>query len=417
MIEELRVLMIAALSDDLQRIEQLLVEARETGRLPALQVKFESEPDAVSAAGVLAHGAVDAVFLMLTAPEDLHTLADLHHAYPDLTTVVGVSVLEESLALLAMTRGAADYWLKDACAARDIAAIFRQVLVSKQLKSSQQRLRWLEEGISEVVWRAQPDLRWVETTASIQRLAGYSVQEALGMSLPDFLAPASREALLSGLQKTPLYPSEGATLQDLTLELEHLHKNGKNFWAEFLLHLETDGHGQVVGVQGLTRDVTGYHAIQEKIDYISLHDPLTGLFNRIYFEEEINRLEFSRYYPITILKADFEGLRAINDDHGRPAGDEMLKRVANILRAAFRSEDMISRMSGNDFVVIMPRANARAAGRALQRVLNLVDGYNQGDPELPLNIKMEVVTAETGESLLETFKSVLTQKSNKKVPS
>lgn len=415
MLESLRILLIACQPEDSQRIEGYLVEAEETGRLPALQVQFESVPSAAAASQPLAQVPFQAAFIRLVSAEDLNLLSEIHSVYPTLPVIVIVNAAQEALAQLALTRGAFDYWQEEVAGVQQLAAIFRLLLVGVQLKANQARLHWLETGISEVVWRAQPDLRWVEVSTSVARLAGYSPAEALSMSLPDFLVPAARPTLLAALQTTVLFPP--GTARELTLELEHQHKNGQSFWAEVLLRVEVDPRGQVLGLQGLTRDVTGRHAIQEKLEYLSLHDPLTGLFNRTYLDEELSRLEFSRLYPITVLLADFEGLRGINDDHGLAAGDEMLKRVANLLRATFRSEDMIARISGSYFVAIMPRAHARAAGRALQRVLNLVDAYNQGEPDLPLNITLDVVTAESGQSLVQVFKDAYAQRSHKKVES
>jgi diguanylate cyclase (GGDEF)-like protein/PAS domain S-box-containing protein len=408
MLERLRVLMSAVQPDDARRIEQLLNEAIETGRLPALQVTFEAGPAAVEGAPW------DAVFLNLAVPEDWHSLAEIHQAQPDLPVIVGVNAAEESQALLALSRGAVNYWLKDACAARDLAAIFRQVLSSVQLRSSLRRERWLEENISEVVWRARPDLRMLDVSASVQHLAGFSVQEALGMSLPDFIAPEARPALLAALQSSLLSQPAATARRELILELEHLNKNCDNFWAELHLRVETDAQGQAIGLQGLTSDVTLRHNLQQQINYVTLRDPLTGLFNRVYFEEELNRLECSRFYPITLLIANFEGLGEINTLHGLAAGDAMLKRVTSLLHTAFRAEDVISRLSGNDFVVVMPRANQRAAGRALQRVLNLVKSYNQDAPEMPLDIRMDIATAESGQSVLATYKAMLAEKAQKK---
>ena len=92
-----------------------------------------------------------------------------------------------------------------------------------------------------------------------------------------------------------------------------------------------------------------------------MHDPMTGLFNRAYFVEELKRLEPSRMYPITILMADLEGLKAINFQHGMAAGDELIRQAANLLRAAFRAEDLVARIGGDEFMAIMPRCNPRAA--------------------------------------------------------
>ena len=382
MSETLRVLVIGEQPDDVRRIENLLVEAEETSRLPVVKINFDLVLDLAAGLDRLEHHHFDALLLGLSDPDDLTTLADLRQAYPDLPIIIGVSPANESLALLAITQGASDYWLHGQSNLRDLAALFRHTLAGARLNAGSRRQNWLEENINEIIWRAAPDLRLLEVTSSVQRLTGYLPEEALKMTLARSHRSVGSPGFIPMLWPNFTNPTPNATSRRaVTFELEHLRKEGDEFLVgDHHYKVMRDSQGILIGFTGSTRDVSSRHAIQEKLDYLSVHDPLTGLFNRTYFEEELKRLEFSRLYPITILLADLEGLKAINFEHGLEKGDELLKQVASFLRLTFRSEDMVARIGGDEFIVIMPRTHARAAGKALQRVVNLVETYNQETP-------------------------------------
>jgi len=76
------------------------------------------------------------------------------------------------------------------------------------------------------------------------------------------------------------------------------------------------------------------------MNYMSLHDKLTDLYNRVYFEEELKRLEGSRFYPISIVSADVDGLKLINDTMGHSRGDQILVEFSQILRSSFRKTEL-----------------------------------------------------------------------------
>ena len=404
--------------DDLRRMEALLLEAEETGRLPSIQIKFEPVPDFAAAIDCLAkigRAPVDTLLLNLSSPDDLPRLAELRQAYPGLPVIASVEPSNESLALLAIAQGASDYWLHGQSNLRELASLFRHAVESARLAARCARLNWLEENIQEVLWRAQPNLRLIEVSSSVERLAGIPLEQALEMSLPDLFSPSDRQNLTDALADFYRPDVSPTACRTISLELEHLHRGGPDFWAEISFHAVRDAQGNLIGFSGSTRDVSDRHAIQDKLNYINLHDMLTGLFNRSYFEEELKRLEFSRLYPITVLIGDLEGLREINFEQGLSVGDELLKQVANILHLTFRSEDMIARIGGDEFIVIMPRTHARAAGKALQRVINLVENYNLEHLAAPMRLSLGVATAEQGQSLIETLKIAGAQKFNNKV--
>ncbi len=93
----------------------------------------------------------------------------------------------------------------------------------------------------------------------------------------------------------------------------------------------------------------------EKIRYLSFHDGLTGLYNRVYLEKEMQRLDTERQLPIGIIMADLNGLKKVNDTLGHSVGDDMLRQTAEILRSSCRGEDIISRWGGDEFVIFLPQ--------------------------------------------------------------
>jgi diguanylate cyclase (GGDEF)-like protein/PAS domain S-box-containing protein len=401
-------------ADDTRQIEMQLAEAQKQDLLPSLKVQWEKVAQLAAAEAYLAQNTVDSFLIGVSNLEDLYRLSSLHVKYPDLNVMACVNLANEPLALLALEQGASNYVLIDAADPRYLASVFRHALENTRLNSIRQRLHWVEDTITEVVWRALPDLSLVEITPSINRLAGFSVEEALKMTLHDFTAPDFRKSLLATLrtlQEACLSSAPDAASWNATLELMLLRKDGAAFWVEISTHAMVDLQGHLIGLAGVMHDITARHAIQDKLDYFT-HDALTGLFNQTYFREELDRLEFSRLYPISVLVVDFKGLNLINLERGMAVGDELLKRVANLLRMTFRSEDLVARTESDEFVAIMPRTDARATSRVLQRVINMVAAFNQERPDLPLRLSLDVATAEPGQSLLETLKYIHIQKLN-----
>jgi diguanylate cyclase (GGDEF)-like protein len=143
--------------------------------------------------------------------------------------------------------------------------------------------------------------------------------------------------------------------------------------------------------------------IEKQLRHLSTHDALTSLYNRAYFEEELARLEYSLEYPITIIVADMDGLKGINDSLGHAVGDQMLKYSAELLSAAVRSSDVLARIGGDEFAVLLANTDEAIAERLLQRLQENLASYTQEHPELPVKLSFGTATAVHG-NLGETLK-------------
>ena len=181
-----------------------------------------------------------------------------------------------------------------------------------------------------------------------------------------------------------------------------LRKEGnENCWVQIEAIAVEDGQE----CRAMAMDIHARKLAEIKLQYLSMHDALTGLFNRSYFVESMERLEHGRHFPISILIADVDHLKITNDQQGHAGGDDMLKRVAQVLAIAFRAEDVIARVGGDEFAVLLPHTNAKAAEAALLRFYDILQEHNtKYFPENPLHLSIGISTAEYGNSLMETLK-------------
>lgn len=116
------------------------------------------------------------------------------------------------------------------------------------------------------------------------------------------------------------------------------------------------------------RNGRGIYNLEEKRDCFGYKDKLTGLYNRGFFEEEFLRLDSNRQLPLSIIMGDLSGLKLINDAFGHDMGDKALKRVADLMKSAFRKEDIISRVGGDEFVILLPKTTEKTALSIIKRI-------------------------------------------------
>jgi diguanylate cyclase (GGDEF)-like protein/PAS domain S-box-containing protein len=160
------------------------------------------------------------------------------------------------------------------------------------------------------------------------------------------------------------------------------------------------GHEQDFGwVLVALQDITARKKAEEYLRYLGTHDVMTGLYNRAFFEETLLRLEANRTDPISVIILDLNGLKTANDTLGHHAGDNLIRRAAEVLKASVEDRYIAARIGGDEFIVIMPETDAKGAGELMQRVQSLVVMNNKyyRDPELSLSLGAS--TSEAGIAL------------------
>ncbi len=142
------------------------------------------------------------------------------------------------------------------------------------------------------------------------------------------------------------------------LELKTVTKNGMNGYMWVRVEANKDANGNIISIWGAAQDISERKKSEEKLVFLSFHDHLTGLYNRRFFEEELIRLDIEENLPLSIIMCDINGLKLVNDSFGHDSGDALLKKAAEVIKNACREEDIIARIGGDEFIVILPKTDS-----------------------------------------------------------
>lgn len=151
-------------------------------------------------------------------------------------------------------------------------------------------------------------------------------------------------------------------------------------------------------------DITEQKRIQEELRYLSMHDALTGVYNRTYFEAELNRLQKGRQYPVSIVMLDTDNLKVVNDTYGHAEGDKLLQAVATLIKEVLRAEEVFARIGGDEFAILLPRSDAEAAQLVVSRIKDRLDKGSGQNRDERIKVSIGLGTADVKDDLIEAFK-------------
>lgn len=219
------------------------------------------------------------------------------------------------------------------------------------------------------------------STSSLN-LIGYSPKEIIKTSIFDLIHKEDLPFVKQQFDKV--------IHSDISMRFNYRcrHKNGSFIWVETLVNpVKDDPHRLNVYIFG-SRNISARKKAEEELHYLSLHDPMTGLYNRMYFEEELKRFNSGRFDPIGIIVADIDGLKATNDNFGHDVGDRLIKNVSRLLLSQFRSSDIIARIGGDEFVVFMPNCSESAWEEIINRVIQSQNPPVLTEDGIPMSISI-----------------------------
>ncbi|MDQ7097132.1 diguanylate cyclase [Desulfosporosinus sp. PR] len=197
------------------------------------------------------------------------------------------------------------------------------------------------------------DFRFINVNRSFEKMTGLKLKDIVGKTATEVF-PGVNQAIVKicgrvALTGEPLLFNTFSSALNKYLEIRAYSPSFKEFAT-------------------VLRDITGRLEKEKDIDYWNYHDVLTGLYNRRFYEEEIKRLNTARNLPISLIFGDVNGLKLINDVFGHLKGDELLKKAALAIRNSCRSDDIIARWGGDEFVILLPKTESAAAGEIVQRI-------------------------------------------------
>ena len=234
-----------------------------------------------------------------------------------------------------------------------------QVLIESQsaLKSEEKRSRAIVNALPDLVFRLDENGVLLDCHATDESILLMKKENFLGKTLdavmPQPVANLGLETITKALQEH--------SLQTCEYSLES--PNGERHYE---MRLAESSSREVIAI---IRDITDQKLSHRRIEYLSYHDQLTGLYNRRFFVEAFRRLDTSGNLPFTIAMLDVNGLKLTNDAFGHQVGDELLKRVASVLISETRAGDIVARIGGDEFIVLLPNTSNEETEEIVKRIL------------------------------------------------
>jgi len=309
----------------------------------------------------LAEREVDIVLLDLGLPDaqGVGAVRRVRAAAPRVPLVVLTGLDDESMATQALQEGAQDYLIKGQIDARGLLRALRYAIERKSMEEAlfveKERAQVTLNSIGDAVVCTDISGNITFLNLVAEKMTLWSWQEAAGRPMAEvfrILDATSRET-------TP-NPMDRAIGQDQTVHLPSncilIRRDGSEIPIEDSVAPIHDREGQATGAVIVFRDVSAARAMALQMTHSAHHDFLTGLPNRMLFNDRVNQsifLAWRHMKKVAVLFLDLDGFKHINDSLGHPIGDKLLQSIAKRLVDCVRVSDTISRQGGDEFVVLL----------------------------------------------------------------
>ncbi len=236
-----------------------------------------------------------------------------------------------------------------------------QKKVWQSLNKARQAYQTLTELSDDIIGQADRKGRWIFLNDQACTFWDQSRDALLGRSLFDYTHAQDRKKTQAALKEMM---GKGRSVRGL----KNRQKTPQGWKTVQWNGAAVYHQGTCTGFQFIGKDITQVEKDAKKLRFASLHDSLTGLYNRAYLEAEIGRLDTARQMPVSIIMADLNGLKLVNDSYGYQQGDQMIQKAARILKASCRKEDIVARWGGDEFIILLPQTPAREAAGICERI-------------------------------------------------
>jgi diguanylate cyclase (GGDEF)-like protein/PAS domain S-box-containing protein/putative nucleotidyltransferase with HDIG domain len=261
-----------------------------------------------------------------------------------------------------------------------------RIEMEQQILHNEQRYKGLVENLAEGVVIHAPDTSIININTKASELLGVSIDELHGvtadsdafMFLNEDESDMPQELYPVTIIKHTLQP-----LKDYILGIKH-QEPSTIVWVSVNGIPLFDDTNNLQEIVISFKDITEERTIKKRLEYSAFNDFLTGLHNRRYYEISLSKIDIPDNYPISIIMADINGLKLINDAFGHAAGDELLVEASKVLNSNTNSNEILARIGGDEFVMVLPKTSSQEANSRVQMIKQAIQNITINS--IPLSI-------------------------------
>jgi diguanylate cyclase (GGDEF)-like protein/PAS domain S-box-containing protein/putative nucleotidyltransferase with HDIG domain len=238
----------------------------------------------------------------------------------------------------------------------------------EELEEKKDELSLILDSSAEGIFGTDLEGNCMFCNTSALKMLGYTKQEdLLGQNMHRLIHHTMKDG-------TP-YPIEVCKIISFMKKGEGLEADDEVFWRADGTSFDVEYHSypqikneKIIGAVVTFMDITERKKRDDEIKFLSNHDVLTGLFNRRYFESNLEKIDIPENLPLSVIFADINGLKMTNDIFGHTAGDKLIKKSSEILKNACRQNDILARVGGDEFIILLPNTTAENCKKIISRI-------------------------------------------------
>lgn len=270
-----------------------------------------------------------------------------------------------------------------------ISNITNRILTEKVLSECERSKSVFYDNLPGMAYRRNDDQEYTMQFVSqgCYSLTGYNPASLLynhDLSYKDLIDSAFRDVLSNNIAKA------AQEKKPFHQEYRITKATGAKIWVLDRGQAIFNDKGILEAVEGLVFDISDRKKSEQDVEYLLNHDYLTGVNNREYFKKEISRLDIEEQLPLSILYGDINGLKIINNAFGNASGDKMIVDTARVLLGVCREKDVLCKIGGGQFCILMPQTDEKTADSYIQKIDTACNEYNQSVKNEMININISV---------------------------
>jgi diguanylate cyclase (GGDEF)-like protein/PAS domain S-box-containing protein len=292
------------------------------------------------------------------------------------------------------------YSKKDITSFGTVVDITKQVLTEQKLEEGSEQFKSLFENSPEAIFAVDHSGNFISVNPACEEMVGYPSNELMEMNF---------KLLVSSDHFKKVYHHFGLALKGIanSLELTVTRRDGNDIYVKATF-FPMKVNGEIVGCYGTGVDITQKILYEQQLEQLAFYDPLTNLPNRKLFEDRLVQVIDSSKHtlkPFAVLFLDLDRFKMINDSLGHQIGDDFLKLVSQRLTHNLRKKDTVSRLSGDEFTILLPETPYEECIKIVQRINQIIsEPFNVSGHSVTVSVSVGIAFGEGNDTVTEIIR-------------